>query len=235
MSTGRAVLGICGAPGAGKSTLAARLASRIGDAAVVVPDGRVPPARRRARPARPQRSERVAPETFDVAGYVALLGRMRAETGPHGLRAGVRPQHGSSRSPARSPYVPSTGWSSRRATTCCTTQPGWSEVRPLLDEVWFVESDEGTRVERLVERHVAHGKPPDLARRWTLSSDQANADLVARTRGTCRPRGARSTELRPRARCPERGPDHRQLERQPAESHRLELPVVRSAARRRPS
>ena len=60
--------------------------------------------------------------------------------------------------------------------------PGWSEVRPLLDEVWFVEGDETTRVERLVKRHVAHGKPPDLARRWTMSSDQANADLVAATR-----------------------------------------------------
>ena len=60
--------------------------------------------------------------------------------------------------------------------------PGWSQVRPLLDEVWFVESDENTRVDRLVARHVAHGKPPDLARRWTMSSDQANAELVNRSR-----------------------------------------------------
>jgi hypothetical protein len=37
-------------------------------------------------------------------------------------------------------------------------------------------------VERLVARHVAHGKPQDLAERWTTVSDQANADLVARTR-----------------------------------------------------
>jgi pantothenate kinase len=59
---------------------------------------------------------------------------------------------------------------------------GWAEVRPLLDQVWFVEQDETTRIERLVERHVAHGKPPELARRWTLSSDQANAELVSRTR-----------------------------------------------------
>jgi len=37
-------------------------------------------------------------------------------------------------------------------------------------------------VERLVARHVAHGKPPEQAERWTTVSDQANADLVARTR-----------------------------------------------------
>ncbi|MET0837550.1 MAG: nucleoside/nucleotide kinase family protein, partial [Marmoricola sp.] len=59
---------------------------------------------------------------------------------------------------------------------------GWAAVRPLLDEVWFVEQEESTRVERLVQRHVAHGKPVELARRWTLASDQANADLVAQTR-----------------------------------------------------
>ena len=60
--------------------------------------------------------------------------------------------------------------------------PGWADVRPLLDETWFVEQDERRRVERLVARHVAHGKPPDLAEHWTNVSDQANADLVARTR-----------------------------------------------------
>jgi len=61
---------------------------------------------------------------------------------------------------------------------------GWADVRPLLDKVWFVEDDERRRVERLVARHVSHGKPPDQAERWTTVSDQANADLVARTRPT---------------------------------------------------
>jgi len=36
--------------------------------------------------------------------------------------------------------------------------------------------------QRTVARHVEHGKPPDLAERWATVSDQANADLVARTR-----------------------------------------------------
>ena len=66
--------------------------------------------------------------------------------------------------------------------------PGWREVHPLLDEVWFVEADEAARLQRLVERHAAHGKPRDLAQRWATVSDQANADLVATTRVTGRPR-----------------------------------------------
>ena len=60
--------------------------------------------------------------------------------------------------------------------------PGWSDVLPLLDEVWYVEGDERTRLDRLVERHIAHGKAPDAAKRWATVSDQANADLVRRTR-----------------------------------------------------
>jgi uridine kinase len=55
-------------------------------------------------------------------------------------------------------------------------------VHALLDEVWFVEADDTTRIERLVERHASHGKPRDLAERWATVSDQANAELVAATR-----------------------------------------------------
>ena len=52
----------------------------------------------------------------------------------------------------------------------------------LLDEAWYVEGDDATRLRRLVQRHVEHGKTPDAAHRWATVSDQANADLVARTR-----------------------------------------------------
>ena len=178
--TGRVVLGICGAPGAGKSTLAARLASQIGDPAVVVPmDGFHLHDDELARLGLAARKG--APETFDVAGYTALLARVRADSGltvyaPEFDRSrelsvagaiAVRPEHR---------LVITEG------NYLLYGAPGWSQVRQLLDEVWFVESDESTRVERLVQRHVGHGKPPDLARRWTMSSDQANADLVNGTR-----------------------------------------------------
>ncbi len=179
-ATGRVVLGVCGAPGAGKSTLAAELVRRYGAEAVVVPmDGFHLHDDELARLGLDDRKG--APETFDVEGYVALLGRLRTETA-HTVWApafdrvrelsvaaaiGVRPEHR---------LVVTEG------NYLLFEGGGWSSVRPLLDEVWFVEQDETTRVDRLVERHVAHGKPVDLARRWTLESDQANTDLVAGTR-----------------------------------------------------
>src|SRR5436190_586665 len=61
--------------------------------------------------------------------------------------------------------------------------PPWDAVRPLLDEVWFVDVDDAVRVPRLIARHIEFGKSPDEAREWVLRSDEANAALVAATRG----------------------------------------------------
>jgi pantothenate kinase len=179
-SRGRAVLGICGVPGSGKSTLASRLATEIGDDSVVVPmDGFHLHDDELARLGLSHRKG--APETFDVPGYLALLRRLRTETShtvyaPEFDRAreesiagaiAVRPEHRLVITEGN--YLLYDG-------------PGWSDVLPLLDEAWYVESDEQLRLSRLVQRHIDHGKPPDVAHRWATVSDQANADLVARTR-----------------------------------------------------
>jgi len=179
-ATGRVVLGICGAPGSGKSTLAERLVHRYGAEAVVVPmDGFHLHDDELARLELSHRKG--APETFDVAGYLALLRRLRNESGqivyaPAFDRSrelsvagavAVRPEH---------KLVVTEG------NYLLYDGPGWSDVHTLLDEVWFVEADETTRLERLVERHASHGKPRDLAERWATVSDQANAELVSVTR-----------------------------------------------------
>ncbi len=177
---GRGVLGISGAPGAGKSTLAADLVAAVGESAVVVPlDGFHLHDAELARLGLGDRKG--APETFDVAGYVALLRRLRTETdhvvyAPEFVRSreesvagaiAVRPAHR---------LVVTEG------NYLLLEEPGWRDVLPLLDEAWFVEGDEATRLSRLVRRHVEHGKPPALAQRWVTESDQANAEIVARTR-----------------------------------------------------
>ena len=38
------------------------------------------------------------------------------------------------------------------------------------------------RVDRLIQRHVDHGKNPAPAEQWVMTSGQANVELVARTR-----------------------------------------------------
>ena len=58
----------------------------------------------------------------------------------------------------------------------------WAAVRPLLDEVWFVEGDESIRQERLLARHIAHGRTPAAARAWVASTDEPNAEQIRRFR-----------------------------------------------------
>ncbi|QWZ10674.1 nucleoside/nucleotide kinase family protein [Nocardioides panacis] len=177
---GRGILGVSGAPGAGKSTLAADLVAALGGSAVVVPlDGF---HLHDAELARLGLSERKgSPETFDVAGYVALLRRLRTET-EHVVYA---PEFDRSREESVAGAIavrPEHRLVVTEGNYLLLDEDGWRDVLPLLDESWFVEGEEKTRLSRLVRRHVEHGKPPDLARRWATESDQANAEIVARTR-----------------------------------------------------
>jgi pantothenate kinase len=58
--------------------------------------------------------------------------------------------------------------------------PDWVAARQQLDQVWFLEApDETVRIERLIARHVRYGKPLERARTHVLTSDEANAALVA--------------------------------------------------------
>jgi pantothenate kinase len=176
----RRILGLTGAPGAGKSTLAARLVEALAPAAVLVPMDGFHLADAELR--RLGRSDRKgAPDTFDAAGYVALLRRLR-EAGPEPVYAPLFDRDleaavaGSIRVEGSVPLVVTEG------NYLLLDDGGWEHVRPLLDEVWFVAVDDGLRVDRLVRRHIGHGRPPADAREWVLRSDEANARLVTATR-----------------------------------------------------
>jgi pantothenate kinase len=173
----RRLLGIAGAPGAGKSTLAAGLAAQV-DAVVVPMDGHHRPDEELRRLGRLE--HKGAPDTFDATAYVALLRRLRADPGtvsaPEFDRAAEAVVHDAISVPAGATVVTEGNY-------LLLDSPLWAEVRPLLDEVWFVETEESARVERLVARFVDHGWAPDVARaRVERGSDAANAKLVASTR-----------------------------------------------------
>jgi pantothenate kinase len=122
-----------------------------------------------------------AVDTFDAGGYVALLRRLRDPRealvyAPDFRRQIEEPIAGAIPIPRDVPLVVTEG------NYLLVDDGPWSAVRGLLDEVWYLDTEEALRVERLVARHVAHGKPPEAARAWSLGTDQHNAELVSRTR-----------------------------------------------------
>jgi pantothenate kinase len=175
-SGGRRILGIAGKPGGGKSTVARAVVAQLGERARLVPmDGFHLAQSELVRLGR--RDRMGAPDTFDAAGYAALLRRLRGDEpvvyAPEFRREIEEPIAGAIAVPREVPLVVTEG----------NYLLLWPEVRPLMDECWYVDTDEELRVQRLIQRHIQFGKTPDYARAWVLRSDERNAELVARTAG----------------------------------------------------
>ena len=176
---GRAVLGLAGAPGAGKSTLAGLLVAELGgDAMLVGLDGFHLADDELARLGRHERKG--AADTFDAAGYVHLLRRLRANDEPvvyaPRFDRSLEESIGSAVPvPAEVPLIVTEG-----NYLLVDTGP-WALVRDLLDACWYVEPGEDLRLERLVARHERFGRSPDEAHERSYGSDQRNADLIAST------------------------------------------------------
>jgi pantothenate kinase len=176
----RCILGIAGAPGSGKSTLAARLAQALGEDAVVVPmDGFHLSNQELVRLGR--RERKGAPDTFDVAGYVALLRRLR-EDPPNTVYAPEFDREAEISVAGAIPVPPQVPLVVTEGNYLLLRSAGWGDVRPLLDEAWFLLPDETSRVARLIQRHMDFGKSQQAARDWFDGSDRHNGDLVAQTR-----------------------------------------------------
>ena len=123
-----------------------------------------------------------APDTFDVAGYVSLLDRIRHQFTDSTMRA---PRYDRAASTPVADAIEIDGHASLVITEgnyLLVDAGRWSAVRPLRDEVWYVEVSDDVRVSRLIARHIGFGKSPDEAREWVLRSDEMNAALVASTR-----------------------------------------------------
>ena len=176
---GRVLLGIAGCPGAGKSTLSESITSHV--PSVVVPmDGFHMLNADLVRLGR--RDRKGAPDTFDVDGYVSLLRRVRSQAG-RSVSAPRYDRAASAPVPDSIVVAPDANLVITEGNYLLLEQPPWNAVRPLLDEVWFVDVDDAVRVPRLIARHIDFGKSPDEAREWVMRSDEANAALVADSRG----------------------------------------------------
>ena len=176
---GRGLLGLTGPPGAGKSTLAERIVAEVAGSVLVGMDGFH--LAHTVLTDRGTVGRKGAPDTFDAAGYVALLARLRAgEPGvvwaPEFRREIEDAIAGAVAVPPDASLVVTEG------NYLLLPEAPWSSVPELLDEVWYVDLPDATRLERLVTRHERYGRTSDQARERSFGSDEANARLVMATR-----------------------------------------------------
>jgi pantothenate kinase len=121
-----------------------------------------------------------AADTFDAGGYAALLGRLRdageaVVYAPEFRREIEEPIASAIAIAPEVPLVITEG------NYLLLDQQGWSGVRALLDEAWYVDVDEALRRQRLVERHMRFGRNEAEARAWEAGTDQPNAELIGAT------------------------------------------------------
>ncbi|GAC1610257.1 MAG: nucleoside/nucleotide kinase family protein [Mycobacteriales bacterium] len=175
----RALLGITGPPGAGKSTLAEALVAALPGLAALVPmDGFHLANSELERLGRDGRKG--ALDTFDAAGYVQLLRRLRERPeavvyAPLFVRDRELAEAGAIPVPASITLVVTEG-------NYLLAGGPFAAVRGLLSECWYVDADPVTRRERLVARHIRHGRSHVAAQTWVERVDEPNAARVARSR-----------------------------------------------------
>lgn len=179
----RVIVGLTGPPATGKSTAAdllARACRARGLRTVVVPmDGfHLAQAVLDERGLAPVKG---APRTFDGAGYVELLARIRRDRdrtvwAPSFDRSLEEPVAGSIAIPPETQVVLTEG-----NYLLLPDQP-WCELPGLLDTIWYVETPDELRRERLIERHRSYGRSTAEATERALGTDERNAELVRSTR-----------------------------------------------------
>ena len=179
--SGRALLGLVGPPGAGKSTLAAALLAEFAAVAQGVPmDGFHLANVELERLGR--RGRKGAPDTFDSAGYVALLRRLLAQPDDEIVYAPEFRREIEEPVANAIPVFPRTQLIITEGNYLLLDEGPWAQVRQLLDEVWYVDIPDALRVHRLTKRHEQFGRSAEEAAAWVAGTDEPNARLIEASR-----------------------------------------------------
>ena len=198
---GRIVVGIAGSPGAGKTTLADRLARRITELAAAGPNATGTGPATGADAAAPlavhlpmdgfhlanatldrlgRHDRKGAIDTFDGWGFVALLRRLTAET-DHPVYAPSFDRAVDEGVAGALVVEPGTRIVVVEGNYLLVDQEPWNLVPGLAVEVWFCQTPGSERLARLVARHERHGRSAVAARDWAENVDGANAVLIERS------------------------------------------------------
>jgi pantothenate kinase len=174
------IAGICGPPGAGKSTLAAALCEALAGSplAQLCPMDGFHFSNERLRELGLTRFKgRI--DTFDVEGYASLLERLHRGEREFFCPIYSRELH----------EVVDNGIWIRAETRCIVTEGNyllcsagrWSSIAPLLDLKIYLTADDATLRPRLEQRHIAGGMSAAEASVKIAETDLPNAELVATT------------------------------------------------------
>ncbi len=178
---GRFILAVAGAPGAGKSTLAAALVADLGSGARLVPmdgfhlDNAV-------LDARGLRARKGAPETFDAPGFLALMARLRAGDGAE-IAIPVFDRAADLSRAGADVVTPVDRILVVEGNYLLLDQAPWDGLEGVFDLTVFLDVPEAELERRLVQRWIDHGLDADAARARALSNDIPNARrVVAKSR-----------------------------------------------------
>jgi len=176
----RVLLGITGPPGAGKSTLSRELKFDLGDSVQVVEmDGFHLSQERLMELGRLDRMGAI--DTFDATGFVELVRQVRDSTGTTIYAPKFRRDIGTSIENAVA-IEASVKLVIVEGNYLLMQDRPWVELRTLLDEVWYCEREESSRIEGLIARRRTYGQSDSEAREWALGSDRLNAEQIADTK-----------------------------------------------------
>ncbi len=180
----RILLGLVGPPGAGKSTLAQQLQAAFAEVSQVLPmDGFHLANSELQRLGRAGRKG--APDTFDAAGYLALLQRLRQPPRGNNSEVIYAPEFRREIEEAVAGAIaiqPQTRLVITEGNYLLLDQAPWHAIAPLLDEAWYVEVDDRLREQRLARRHEEFGRSRDDALAWVAQTDAPNARLIEASR-----------------------------------------------------
>lgn len=180
-SNERLIIGIIGKPGAGKSRLSNFLIENLpSESTSLVPmDGFHLSNKVLKNLGRSDRKG--APDTFDSAGYAALLNRIKQDVNSD-IYFPIFHREIEESIAAEGVVTSKTKLVITEGNYLLHDEDGWAEVVNHLNESWYVEVKDELRLDRLVNRHHFFGKDKKAAFDWAHGTDERNAQLVEKTK-----------------------------------------------------